>query len=393
MDRQEYIKKKYLATGPGDQGTKDYIAKKYLSGGSDESTKKKKKKVKSTSSFPSKLRKGNIGIIDEDEFGGRPAKEQDEDDEDDVRDPIIPLIVEERGTSFKGRTDGWITIRDGDAPLPRHAVDGMDFAEEEDERPIIVGEIPKLSPPPPSHNRSSSPPSKRKREFTLDPPLPSKHRSVRSSSPSHHSQRPRSPEPRMSSGARVGLQTYEETRSEIERLRAEHEERLRSLDPQQSGRDAETVYRDASGRKVDMGVKKAEEKRARQEEMERQEKMMEWGKGLVQRREKEEQERREKEEGAKPLARYADDKEINEDLKNRDRWNDPAAAFLTQKKSKGPKKPAYKGSWPPNRFGIPPGYRWDGVDRSNGFERELFARQNTRTARAAEAYAWASEDM
>lgn len=133
----------------------------------------------------------------------------------------------------------------------------------------------------------------------------------------------------MSSGARVGLQTYEETRSEIERLRAEHEARLRALDPQQSGRDAETVYRDASGRKVDMGVKKAEEKRARQEEMERQEKMMEWGKGLVQRREKEEQERREKEEGAKPLARYADDKEINEDLKNRDRWNDPAAAFLT----------------------------------------------------------------
>lgn len=139
MDKQEYIKKKYLATGPGDQGTKDYIAKKYLSGGSDESTKKKKKKIKSTSSFPSKLRKGNIGIIDEDEFGGRQLKERDEDDEDDG-DPIIPLVVEEKGTSFKGRTDGWVTIRDGDAPLPRQAVDGMDFAEEEDERPMIVGE-------------------------------------------------------------------------------------------------------------------------------------------------------------------------------------------------------------------------------------------------------------
>lgn len=57
-------------------------------------------------------------------------------------------------------------------------------------------------------------------------------------------------------------------------------------------------------------------------------------------------------------------------------------------------KPRYRGpAPPPNRFGIMPGYRWDGVDRSNGFERQVFAKEAEHKAVSESKYKWSTEDM
>ena len=43
-------------------------------------------------------------------------------------------------------------------------------------------------------------------------------------------------------------------------------------------------------------------------------------------------------------------------------------------------------------FGIKPRHRWNGVDRSNGFEQEYFQRQNERKRQGAEVYSWSVYD-
>ncbi|TFY73772.1 hypothetical protein EWM64_g10242 [Hericium alpestre] len=156
----------------------------------------------------------------------------------------------------------------------------------------------------------------------------------------------------------------------------------------------ETVYRDVSGRRIDTKAEKAEAARRKREREEREAKKMEWGKGLVQREEAEERKREMERLRTKEFARTVEDVDLNREQKEQMRWNDPAAGFLTKKSSKGPRKPEYTGPPPPpNRFGIKPGYRWDGVDRGNGFENKLFQRQNERKRFGQESYSWSVDDM
>jgi len=190
---------------------------------------------------------------------------------------------------------------------------------------------------------------------------------------------------------RGGLMTKKQLRAQLpsQDRRLEEEE-----DPTALAAAQETVYRDASGRKIDMKLERAEAARKKREREEREAQKMEWGKGLVQRDEAEKRKEEEERIRQRGFARYVDDEELNRAQKEKDRWNDPAAAFMTKKRTNGVRKPEYTGPPPPpNRFGIKPGYRWDGVDRGNGFEKKFFQKQNERRRTGAQSHEWSVEDM
>lgn len=214
---------------------------------------------------------------------------------------------------------------------------------------------------------------------------------------------------------RAGLKTREEMRAERlerERLAAasdrettgeekavskgqetEAERRQRERDEAQQ----ETVYRDASGRRIDVRAEEEMQRKLREDEKRRERERQDWNKGEAQLKAAREARRQEAQMRDEGVTRYATDTRMNEELRQRDRAADPAAAFLASSsekaKRKGPQLPAYKGSFPPNRFGIRPGYRWDGVERGNGFEAKIFQRRNERHVRQAEERAWRQEDM
>jgi pre-mRNA-splicing factor CWC26 len=74
------------------------------------------------------------------------------------------------------------------------------------------------------------------------------------------------------------------------------------------------------------------------------------------------------------------------------REGDPMASHAS-KSDRGGKK-IYKGPPPkPNRFNIRPGYRWDGVDRGNGFEDKVLAKIYGKGNRDEEHYKYSCADM
>ena len=91
----------------------------------------------------------------------------------------------------------------------------------------------------------------------------------------------------------------------------------------------ETVYRDSSGKKIDTKAARAEAARLKRLREEKEAQKMEWGKGLVQKDEAEKRRQDLEKQRSTKFARHADDKDLNEELKAKELWNDPAAAFLT----------------------------------------------------------------
>ena len=107
------------------------------------------------------------------------------------------------------------------------------------------------------------------------------------------------------------------------------------LTAEEIARAQETVYRDSSGKKIDTKAARAEAARLKRLREEKEAQKMEWGKGLVQKDEAEKRRQELEKQRGTAFARHADDKDLNEELKAKELWNDPAAAFLTVNFSNG----------------------------------------------------------
>lgn len=251
-----------------------------------------------------------------------------------------------------------------------------------------------------------SPP--RKREKPKDNSRPAEARR-KSKSPSRKEKQSRwnkstSPEPKKMKktldGKTAGLQQAKDLAVELEQFKQRENSVFRNLPVEQSGANAATVLRDRKTGKIRNLEEEQEEQRRKQEEEDKnKEKYSKWGRGLKQVEDINTKIAEDLHEMSKPLARYADDEDLERYLKEQEREEDPMLAYIRKKKKKEavatgkPMKPTYEGEFMPNRFGIRPGYRWDGVDRSNGYEKRWFEVQNEKRAQQEEVYKWSTEDM
>ncbi|KFY76827.1 hypothetical protein V498_09492 [Pseudogymnoascus sp. VKM F-4517 (FW-2822)] len=322
-----------------------YLASKYLTadpGPSSSSTKKRKRKTKDTSASTGL-------IIADDDADWAPVRKDDDDDN-------ITAVTSGSTAEFrKAKQSAWKSVRE-----PVGATQGDDAQAD-----AIVAQAAR-------ENEEAG-------RGDEDPSI------VKMGDGTHAG---------LQSGAAVAEQMERAARRE--RARWEKEER----EGEGRGKEEETVYRDATGRRIDISMRRAEarreeEERARKERREREEMGGDRQKEVKEKRKEELEEAR-----FMPVARGIEDEELNRELKGKLRWDDPAMAFLTQKEeigggggggstaAVGTGRKTYKGAAAPNRYGIRPGHRWDGVDRGNGWEGERFRALN-RTKRNKELdFAW-----
>ncbi|KAF3910475.1 hypothetical protein ABW20_dc0109106 [Dactylellina cionopaga] len=322
----------------------DYLNAKYLT--KDESFDKKAKKRKRKEE---KAKARQVTLVDEDATGWEKTRHDDEDDED------MPVTVSDRSTAEfkKSKKSAWNTISGpskdaetaaADAIIASTAADiaASESALLESEAPVIVATNPE------------------------DEALI------------------------MESGARAGLQSAAQVTAAMKKKREKELEEFKKVNAEEAGKGKETIYRDASGRIINIAMQRAEARRKLEEEEEKKRQQKTMNKGVVQLAEAEEKKTRLEDAKFMKLARRADDEEMNKEMKEKDMWNDPAAPWL-KKKTDGLSKsglPLYKGGFPPNRYGIRPGHRWDGVDRGNGTEALFFRKNNERKDKAQQEYAW-----
>ncbi|XP_047375560.1 BUD13 homolog isoform X2 [Sciurus carolinensis] len=267
---------------------------------------------------------------------------------------------------------------DSDLSPPRHKQSPGHQDSDSDLSP------PRNRPKHPSSDSDLSPPRRKRRTKSSDSDL----------SPPRRSQPPGKKAAYMYSGAKTGLVLTDIQQEQQELKKQDQETKAFEAEFQ----FAETVFRDKSGRKRNLKLERLEQRRKAEKDSQRDELYAQWGKGLAQSRQQQQNVEDAMKEMQKPLARYIDDEDLDRMLREQEREGDPMANFIKKNKAKENKnkkvRPRYSGpAPPPNRFNIWPGYRWDGVDRSNGFEQKRFARLASKKAVEELAYKWSVEDM
>ncbi|KAF2644771.1 hypothetical protein P280DRAFT_487302 [Massarina eburnea CBS 473.64] len=309
----------------------DYLAKNYLTADTDKKSKKRKRKNKD----------GGLKIADDDISGWNKGGSGDDDDGPTIASGIPSwTTVGVAAPSHAQQLAADDAAMDADAIIASTAADRQNAADAEDEAPEMVDT-----------------------EGVF-----------------------------MESGARAGLQTGAQVAAAMKKK--QDEDKRKAAEVAKEGGASETIYRDASGRIINVAMKRAEARKKAEDEERKKLEEERAARGDVQNAEAMKKKQQLQDAKGMTLARYADDAELNDELKEQSKWNDPAAGFLRKKKAGRSitGKPLYQGGFQPNRYGIRPGHRWDGVDRGNGFESEWFKSRNRKANIEKMEYAWQMDE-
>tara|TARA_B100000795_G_C22579477_1_gene353221 strand:- start:86 stop:664 length:579 start_codon:yes stop_codon:yes gene_type:complete len=179
-----------------------------------------------------------------------------------------------------------------------------------------------------------------------------------------------------------GLVSAEEFQKNHEKQQKKKQKELKRIEAARKkaghGNDHnKVIHRDGQGNIIDIKATKIEREIAKKKE----EKL--WTSGKAQREKLMQQFEHMQDMAEAPFAQYSNNANSSRDdkLKSRSRVDDPMAQFDLKKddeddssssSSSSSKKKLYRGPpAPSNRFNVLPGYRWDGVDRGNGFEAKV----------------------